>query len=311
MRKCARFDMNLCWDFINEAGPTRRPDSFPRRCGGTQFYAGSRQTRHFTVGVEPYRASVGDQSRPAPADPRNVAPTEAGERLVETLRPAFDDIESELAALTQLREKPSGTTRITTSEHAANTILWPVVKRLLRDYPDLNIELSIDQSLTDIVEGRFDAGVRLGENLAKDMIAVPIGPDIRMAAFAAPAYLDRHGAPQSPHELTDHKCINLRLPTLGGLYAWEFEKDGHELRVRVDGQLILNDVPLILQAAKEGFGLGCVPEDHVLPLIRDGNLVRVLEDWCPPFAGYHLYYPSRRQPSSAFTLFVDALRYRR
>lgn len=241
---------------------------------------------------------------------RNVAPTEAGERLIETLRPAFDDIESKLAVLTELREKPSGTIRITTSEHAANTILWPVVKRLLSEYPDLNIELSIDQSLTDIVERRFDAGVRLGESLAKDMIAVPIGPDIRMAAFAAPSYLERHGVPKSPHDLTGHQCINLRLPTFGGLYSWEFEKDGHELRVRVDGQLVLNNFLLIIDAAKEGFGIGFIPEDQALPLIREGKLIRLLEDWCPPFAGYHLYYPSRRQPSLAFTLLVDALRYR-
>jgi DNA-binding transcriptional LysR family regulator len=242
---------------------------------------------------------------------RNVAPTDVGERLLETLRPALDDIDTKLATLTELREKPSGTIRITTSEHAANAILWPVIRRLLPDYPDLTIELNIDQSFTDIVEGRFDAGVRLGESLAKDMIAVPIGPEMRMAAFASPDYLSRHGAPETPHELTNHKCINLRLPTLGGLYAWEFGKDGHELKVRVEGQLILNDVPMIVEAAREGFGIGFLPEDHVLPLIDDGQLVRLLDDWCAPFPGYHLYHPSRRQPSSAFTLLVDALRYRR
>lgn len=241
---------------------------------------------------------------------RAVAPTEAGERLLETLRPALDDIDAKLSALTELREKPSGTIRITTSEHAANTILWPVIKRLMRDNPELNFELSIDQSLTDIVEGRFDAGVRLGESLAKDMIAVPIGPEIRMAAFASRSYLDRYGVPTTPHGLTAHNCINLRLPTLGGLYAWEFERDGRELRVRVEGRLVFNDVPLLVDAALDGLGIGFVPEDHVLRHIREGNLVRLLEDWCPPFPGYHLYYPSRRQPSSGFTLLVDALRYR-
>lgn len=241
---------------------------------------------------------------------RNVAPTEAGERLIETLGPALSDIEAKLAALTELRDRPSGTIRITTSEYAANFILWPVIKRLLPDYPDLHIELSLDQSLTDIVEGRFDAGVRLGESLAKDMIAVPIGPDLRMAAFASPGYLDRYGVPSTPHDLTAHKCINLRLATLGGLYAWEFEKDGQALRVRVEGQLTFNDTPMVVEAAREGFGIGFIPEDHVMNLIKEKQLVRVLDDWCPPFAGYHLYYPSRRQPSSGFKLLVDALRYR-
>lgn len=241
---------------------------------------------------------------------RNVAPTEAGERLLETLRPALDEIDAKLASLAETREKPAGTIRITTSEHAANAILWPVVRRLLPNYPDLTIELNLDQSLTDIVEGRFDAGVRLGESLAKDMIAVPIGPELRMAAFASPSYLERQGTPETPHALTRHRCINLRLPTLGGLYAWEFARDGHEFRVRVEGQLILNDVPMIVQAARDGFGVGFLPEDHVLRDFASGDLVRLLEDWCPPFPGYHLYYPSRRQPSLAFTLLVDALRYR-
>lgn len=241
---------------------------------------------------------------------RNVAPTEAGERLIETLGPALSDIDAKLAALTELRDRPSGTIRITTSEYAANFILWPVIKRLLPDYPDLHIELSLDQSLTDIVEGRFDAGVRLGESLAKDMIAIPIGPDMRMAAFASPGYLDRYGVPSTPHDLTAHKCINLRLATLGGLYAWEFEKDGQALRVRVEGQLTFNDTPMVVEAAREGFGIGFIPEDHVMNLIKEKQLVRVLDDWCPPFAGYHLYYPSRRQPSSGFKLLVDALRYR-
>lgn len=239
---------------------------------------------------------------------RSVALTEAGERLAATLRPAFDDIDAKLAALTELREKPAGTIRITASYHAADTILWPTLARLLPDSPDIRVELSIDSALTDIVTARFDAGVRLGEQVAKDMIAVRIGPDLRMAVVGAPSYLARHPAPHTPHDLTRHACINLRLPTSGGLYAWEFEQDGRALHVRVDGPLVLNDVPLILQAAAGGFGLAYVMEDRAAPWIASGRLVRVLADWCPPFAGYHLYYPSRRQMAPAFALLVAALR---
>ncbi|CAN7338926.1 LysR family transcriptional regulator [Phenylobacterium sp. LjRoot225] len=241
---------------------------------------------------------------------RNVAPTDAGERLIATLRPAFDGIDSELAALSAFRDKPAGTIRITTSGHAAETILWPVLARLLPDYPDVKVELSIDSSLTDIVSERFDAGVRLGEQVAKDMVAVRIGPELRMAVVGAPSYFANRPPPRTPHDLTDHACINLRFRTLGGLYAWEFEKDGRELNVRVDGQLAFNDVAMILNAAVAGFGLACLLEDAVADHLAAGRLVRVLEDWCPPFAGYHLYYPSRRQAAPAFTLLVDALRYR-
>lgn len=241
---------------------------------------------------------------------RSVAPTEAGERLIATLRPAFDEIDGKLSALSELREKPAGTIRITTSKHAAEMILWPVVARLLAEYPDVKVELAIDQSLTDIVAERYDAGVRLGEQVAKDMIAVRVGPDLRMAVVGAPSYLASHPPPRTPHELTAHSCINLRLPTLGGLYAWEFEKAGRVLNVRVEGQLVLNDIHMILEAATAGFGLACVLSDQVQEHLADGRLVRVLEDWCPPFAGYHLYYPSRRQPAPAFTLLVEALRYR-
>ena len=241
---------------------------------------------------------------------RSVAPTEAGERLVSTLRPAFEEIDTQLAAVTELREKPAGTIRITTSEHAAESILWPALARLLPDYPDIKVELMVEQGLTDIVKARYDAGVRLGEQVAKDMIAVRIGPDLRMAVVGAPSYLARHPAPKAPHDLTGHDCINLRLTTSGGFYAWEFERDGRELRVRVDGRLAFNDVPLILEAATAGFGLACVPEDHARRHIEDGRLVRVLEDWCEPFSGFHLYYPSRRQMTPAFALLVDALRYR-
>lgn len=241
---------------------------------------------------------------------RNVAPTEAGERLLATLRPALESIGAELASLSELREKPAGTIRITTSEHAAATILWPALERLLPQYPDINIELSIDSSLRDIVADRFDAGVRLGEALAKDMIAVKISPDLRMVIVGSPAYFARHPEPKTPNDLADHNCINLRLLTAGGLYAWELEKDGREVRVRVDGQLVFNEVGMILRAVKAGLGLGFVMEDHIAEDVADGRLVRVLEDWCTPFSGYHLYYPSRRQPSAAFSLLVDALRYR-
>ncbi|MBM7046882.1 MULTISPECIES: LysR family transcriptional regulator [Rhizobium] len=241
---------------------------------------------------------------------RNVAPTEAGERLLATLRPALESIGAELASLSELREKPAGTIRITTSEHAAATILWPALERLLPQYPDINIELSIDSSLRDIVADRFDAGVRLGEALAKDMIAVKISPDLRMVIVGSPAYFARHPEPKTPNDLADHNCINLRLLTAGGLYAWELEKDGREVRVRVDGQLVFNDVGMIVRAVKAGLGLGFVMEDHIAEDVANGRLVRVLEDWCAAFSGYHLYYPSRRQPSAAFSLLVDALRYR-
>ena len=241
---------------------------------------------------------------------RRVAPTEAGERLLKTLGPALDDIAAELSSLSELRDKPSGRIRITTSEHAARSVLWPVLQKLLPDYPDVHVELNVDPGLTDIVAERFDAGVRLGESIAKDMVAVRIGPELRMAVVGSPAYFARHPKPRIPQDLASHQCINLRLPTAGGLYAWELEKDGHELRVRVDGQLAFNNVPMIIRAVTAGFGLACLLEDQFKEHVADGNLVRVLEDWCPPFPGYHLYYPSRRQPSAAFALLVDALRYK-
>ncbi|WGD32242.1 LysR family transcriptional regulator [Ancylobacter sp. WKF20] len=241
---------------------------------------------------------------------RSVAPTEAGERLVETLRPALESIELQLSSLGELREKPAGTIRITTSEHATETVLWPALEKLLPKYPDINVELSIDSSLTDIVTERFDAGVRLGEALAKDMVAVRIGPELRMAIVGSPAYFENHPIPQTPHDLSNHKCINLRMLSAGGLYAWELEKDGREIRVRVDGRLTFNNVNAIIRAAVAGFGLGFVMEDRVEAHLADGSLIRVLDSWCPSFPGYHLYYPSRRQPSAAFSVLVDALRYR-
>jgi DNA-binding transcriptional LysR family regulator len=241
---------------------------------------------------------------------RSVAPTEAGERLLRTVGPRLDEIDAELASLTELREKPAGTIRITTGQHAAHAILWPVLERLLPDYPDIKVELDIDSGLTDIVAGRYDAGVRLGEQVAKDMIAVRIGPDMRMVVVGAPSYFAKRPKPKKPQDLTAHDCINLRLPTYGGLYAWEFEKGGRELKVRVEGQLVFNNIALILDAALAGFGLAYLPEDQVQIHLEEGRLVRVLIDWCPPFSGYHLYYPSRRQPAPAFAVLVDALRYR-
>jgi DNA-binding transcriptional LysR family regulator len=241
---------------------------------------------------------------------RSVAPTEAGERLLRTVGPHFEEIEAELAALTELREKPAGTIRITAGEHAAHTILWPAVGKLVADYPDINVEIVVDHALRDIVAERYDAGVRLGEQVAKDMIAMRIGPDMRMAVVGSPSYLARRRRPKVPQDLPEHACINLRLPTFGGLYAWEFEKDGRELRVRVEGRLVFNDSTLRLNAALAGQGLAYVLEDQARPYIAEGQLIRLLADWCPPFSGYHIYYPSRRQPTPAFALLLNALRYR-
>lgn len=241
---------------------------------------------------------------------RSVSPTEAGERLIRTVGPRFEEIDAELAALSDFREKPSGTIRLTAVDYVVDTILWPKLAPFLRRYPDIRIEIVVDYGLSDIVAQRYDAGVRGGEQVAKDMIAVRIGPDMRMAVVGTPAYFRKHGEPRRPQDLVEHTCINLRLPTHGGLYAWEFEKDGRELRVRVDGQLVFNGSDQMLGASLAGFGLAYVPEGLAQPHIAKGRLRRVLEDWCPPFPGYHLYYPSRRQPSAAFALLVEALRER-
>jgi DNA-binding transcriptional LysR family regulator len=241
---------------------------------------------------------------------RSMAPTEAGERLLRSIGPALDEIDTALAGLSELRAQPSGTIRITAHEHAVRAVLWPALERLLPGYPDIKVEIAIDYGLTDIVAERFDAGVRSGEIVAKDMIAVRIGPDMRMAVVGAPSYFATRPRPKTPRDLTGHSCINLRLPTRGGLYAWEFAKNRRELRVRVDGQLVFNSTGLMLDAALAGFGLAYVPEAQVRAELDDGRLIRVLAEWCPPFPGYHLYYPSRRQPTAAFALFVDALRYR-
>ena len=241
---------------------------------------------------------------------RSVAPTAAGERLLHTLGPRFEEIDAELAALSELRDKPAGTIRITATAYATDTLLWPKLAKFLKLYPDIKVELFIDNGLTDIVAQRFDAGVRAGEQVAKDMIAVRVGPDLRMAVVGAPSYFKKRPEPRKPQDLIDHNCVNLRLTTLGGLYAWEFEKGGRELKVRVDGQLTFNGTFQMLNAALAGYGLAYVPEDAAQPHIASGRLKRVLADWCPPYAGYHLYYPSRRQSSAAFALVVDALRYR-
>ena len=242
---------------------------------------------------------------------RSVMPTEAGERLLRTIGPRFDEIEAELDSLSEFRDKPAGTICLTATEHGAQTAVLPALARLLPDYPDIKVEVAIDYGLTDIVTERYDAGVRAGEQVDKDMIAVRIGPDLRMAVVGAPSYFASHGAPTTPHDLADHVCVNLRLPTHGGLYAWEFQKDGRELQVRVDGQLTFNSPPIMLGAAIQGLGLAFVLEDLAQAEIAGGRLVRVLADWCQPFAGYHLYYPSRRQHSAAFALLVEAMRHPR
>ncbi|WP_459177101.1 LysR family transcriptional regulator [Ewingella americana] len=240
---------------------------------------------------------------------RSVSTTETGEKLVNAFGPRFAELEDELEALSEMRDRPVGNIRINAAEHAVDWVLWPKLKPFLEKYPDINVEISVDNALTDIVSGRFDAGIRLGEQLAKDMIAVRIGPEMRMAVVASPSYFDKNAIPHSPADLQRHRCINMRLPTLGGLYAWEFAKEGREIKVRVEGQLTFNSLRQRIDAAKSGLGLMFAPQNSVAEDIRQGQLVSVLEDWCPPFPGYYLYYPSRKQHTTAFSLLVDALRY--
>ncbi|TFY91304.1 LysR family transcriptional regulator [Pseudomonas nabeulensis] len=240
---------------------------------------------------------------------RSVSATEAGEHLLRVIAPRFEEIDSELALLSEYRDKPMGKLRITAGEHCAISVLHPALGKLLPDNPDLSIEIIVDYGFTDIVAQGFDAGVRLGEQVAKDMIAMRIGPEMRMAVVGSPAYFARHAAPKIPNDLMAHNCITLRMPTHGGLYAWEFEKNGQEVNVRVEGQMVFNTIAMRLQAALQGLGLAFMPEDVVLEHVAQGRLVRVLEDWCEPFSGYHLYYPSRRQSSPAFTLLRETLRY--
>jgi DNA-binding transcriptional LysR family regulator len=239
---------------------------------------------------------------------RSVAPTPEGERLLTTIGPRFEEIEGELIALTDLREKPAGTIRITAEDFAIDHVLWPKLRKVLNEYPDIRVEFVVDYGLADIVAERFDAGVRLGEIVSQGMIAVRISPEQRMVVIGSPGYLERNPAPKVPQDLTNHNCINLRLPTKGGLYVWEFEKDGQELRVRVDGQMICNGIIQIRNIAIDGFGLGFIPEGLAQAEIDGGRLVEVLGDWCPYYSGYHLVYPSRRQSSAAFKVVVDALR---
>ena len=241
---------------------------------------------------------------------RSVSPTEAGERLLRTVGPRFEEVEAELAALSDFRDKPAGTVRITAGDHSVHTILWPKLSKVMQKYPDIKVEINIEQGLVDIAAERFDAGVRLGEQVAKDMVSVRIGPDIRFAVIAAKSYFAKHAPPKTPQDLVAHRCINLRLPTYSGLYAWEFERNGRELKVRVDGQFIFNSIFQVRDAALEGYGVAYVPEDLAQPFFSKGQLVRILEEWSPPWPGYHLYYPSRRQSSPAFALLVDALRHR-
>jgi DNA-binding transcriptional LysR family regulator len=241
---------------------------------------------------------------------RSVAPTEAGERLIQNVGPMIIDIEKALLQLTDEQGKPSGNIRITAGEHALASTLWPLLKPFLQAYPEVNVELSVDNTLTDIVSGRFDAGVRLGEQVEKDMVAVRIGPDWRMVVVASPEYFAQKGMPETPYELQNHNCINMRLPTLGGIYNWEFNKDGKEIRVKVEGQLIFNNLASRVDAALTGMGVAYVPEDCVRQYIDEGRLQVALDDWCAPFAGYYLYYPSRKQHTAAFSKLIDAVRYK-
>lgn len=239
---------------------------------------------------------------------RSVSPTVAGERLLQAIGNRFDEIEAELENLTQMRDKPAGTVRITCGDHVLRTTLLPKLTALLHEYPDINVEFDVSYGFRDIVADRFDAGVRLGDTIDKDMIAVPIGPPLRMAAVAVPGYFASRGIPENPRDLMNHRCINQRMQTSGGLYVWDFEQRGKQVNVRVDGQLIFNTSSHIVDAALTGLGIAYLPEEEFEPHLREGRLERVLEDWCPPFSGYYLYYPSRRQPSPAFTLVTNALR---
>ncbi|OPH84378.1 LysR family transcriptional regulator [Nitrobacter vulgaris] len=241
---------------------------------------------------------------------RSVAPTDAGERLIATLGPMLHDLDAAIASLGELRDRPSGTIRLTTVEHAAKTIIVPAMKRLLADNPDIRVEMTIDYGLADVVADRFDAGVRLGGEVAKNMIAMRIGPDTPMAVVGSPDYFRRHAVPNSPAQLIDHRAINLRLPTSGTLNKWRLARGGRETRVRVDGPLVFNTIDLILDAALDGHGLAYLPLDQVRHHLDGGRLMRVLGKFTPDLPGYHLYYPHRQHASSAFTLFVETLRFR-
>lgn len=240
---------------------------------------------------------------------RSVSATEAGERLLRVVAPRFEEIDTELALLSEFRDKPAGTLRITAGEHPAISVLQPALAKILPNHPDIHVEIAVDYGLTDIVAAGYDAGVRLGEQVAKDMIAMRIGPDVRMAVVGSPDYFARYARPKTPRDLVRHNCITIRLPTYGGIFPWEFEKKGEELKVRVEGQLVFNNIAMRLDAALKGLGLAYMPEDLVRTHVKEGRLIRVLSDWCPSIPGYHLYYPSRRQSSPAFTVLREALHY--
>ncbi|OAT45546.1 LysR family transcriptional regulator [Proteus hauseri ATCC 700826] len=240
---------------------------------------------------------------------RSVAATEMGEKMIACLEPQLTDLSHKLEAIIQLNGTASGNIRLSAGEHAARSLLWPKLKPFLRTYPDVNVERVVDNGFVDIVDGGFDAGVRLGESVDKDMVAIRIGPDMRLAIVGSPSYFESQGIPQTPHELQHHRCINMRLPTAGGLYHWEFEKEGKSLRVRVEGQLTFNLLSERIDAALSGFGVACVPEDTIQSAVKSGDLIQVLRDWCPTFSGYYLYYPSRKQHPPAFALLIDELRY--
>ncbi|EER61024.1 transcriptional regulator, LysR family [Acidovorax delafieldii 2AN] len=241
---------------------------------------------------------------------RKISTTEMGERLYASVSPRFEEIDAEVAAVAEMRDKPAGTIRITAAEHAANSVLWPKLSQVLHDYPDIHVEITVDYALSDIVSQRFDAGVRLGDQVAKDMIAVRVSPDLRMAVVGSPGYFTKYPKPATPHDLAQHNCINLRLPTHGSLLPWDFDKHGKEINFRVAGQWVFNSTTSIVRAALAGYGLAFVPEDMVLEDIAARRLVRVLDDWCQPYPGYYLYYPSRLHPSSAMSVVVEALRHR-
>lgn len=297
-RVCMQLNLNDLAAFVGVA----REGSFTR--AAAQLGVSQSALSHTIRGLE---AKLG--IRLLTRTTRSVSPTEAGQRLLETLAPRLDEIQAEVAALSEVRDKPAGTVRISAAEHVADTVLWPKLSTFLPDYPDIHVEVTVEYGMIDIVANRYDAGVRLGDQVAKDMIAVRIAPDLRMAVVGTPGYFKEHPAPATPHELTAHNCINLRLATHGGLYAWEFEKDGQKLNVRVAGQLTYNSSRPMLRAALAGFGLACVPQDVAQEHIAAGSLVQVLEDWAPSFPGYHIYYASRLQHSPALALVVKALRY--
>lgn len=240
---------------------------------------------------------------------RSVSPTQAGERLLQSIAPKLEEIDHELEMINEFKERPGGTIRITAAEHAMMTILWPKIRPLLKKYPELNVEISLNYGFVDIVAERFDAGIRLGESLDQDMIALPISPRLRMAVVATPEYWEQWGKPDAPHDLVNHNCINIRLPTYGGFYAWEFEKEGKTISVNVKGQVVMSSTQARLDAALSGLGITYVPEDLIQEHLKIGALVRVLDDWCQSFDGYYLYYSNRKHASPAFKLLIDTLRY--